>query len=231
MVEVLPDFGPFETKTEEKWYSIKTARLVLLLEKMRSGEIDEVVTKAPILLKELEMGDLSADDRISLGAALVLGDNCRHGYSVLADVAKEVSPDREWYGKRMWWHAGWAALMMNDEMKANEAFNTVLTDSSGDAVKRENWDRSEWLAAWFLGKVKETELIKYCAGEGSSMYDDPYFFIGEKKMKEGKLDEAKKAYDLCVKFSTVAEDTWPGNWARWRLKQIEAREKSGPEEK
>ncbi len=231
MIEVLSDFGPFEAKTEEKWYSMKTARLVGLLYKMDSEEIEEVVARAPSLLKELEIGNLSADERRSLGEALVLGDSCEHGYSILADVAKEVSSGNEEFGKWIWWQAGWAALLMNDEMKANEAFNIVLTDSSGNTIEQMNWDQSQWFAAWFLGKVTETELIKYCAHEGSSMYDDPYFFIGEKNMMEGKLDRAKKAYGLCIKFGTVSHDTWPGNWTRWRLKQLEARDKSTSEEK
>jgi hypothetical protein len=231
MVEVLPDFGPFEARTEEKWYSMKTIRLAMLLEKIGSAEIDEVVDKASILLDQLEIESLSAQDRMGLGQALVLRDDYENGYFVLADIAKEVSTSNEGFGKWIWWHAGWAALMMNDETKANEAFNIVLTDSGGNPVPQDNWEYSEWLAGWFLGKVTDNDLVKYCERERGGKEDDPYFLIGERKMKEGKLDEARQSYELCMKASALAKDTWPANWARWRLKQIEARHKAKPGEK
>jgi tetratricopeptide (TPR) repeat protein len=56
--------------------------------------------------------------------------------------------------------------------------------------------------------------------ERSLLYkDDGPFFIGELARKRGDYTQAAQQYERCI---DLAQDTWPANWARYRLAELAA---------
>ena len=223
-VEVNVDVSPFEAVQEETWYVIDDYRLAMILAKMHTPEIDEAVERSMDLYKKLNWKQLSLSDRIMLGNALTLGNHYMEGYEVLANAAATAFQQSEGYGKWVEWQAGWAAWMANDKAKYEAAFGRVLSDADGKPVDQTEWSYSEWIAACFLDKVSQAELMKYCSDDVAKL-DDPHFFSGEKSLKSREYDKASKAYTVCISEGEKAHDTFPSNWARWRLKQIQKTQK------
>ncbi len=79
-----------------------------------------------------------------------------------------------------------------------------------------------------MGAVVDSLLVS--VGERSLLFqDDGHFFGGELARQRGDVEQAAVRYQRCI---DVARDTWPSNWARFRLAQLApalARDSSGSE--
>lgn len=193
------------------------------LNKVNFAEVDTAVKNASEIYKKIDIKTLSTEQKVLLGDALMLGDNPSAGYEVLLDAAKSVSETNRGYYCWLAWRAGLSAWLAGNERDAKKVFKDILNGSDGKMIPREKWEYSQWVAAWFLKKADDKELQDFFAKQGAASEDDPYFIFGERLLKQKKYDDAKKAYERCVELANKSGDTFPANWAKWRLKQMEAK--------
>jgi hypothetical protein len=187
-----------------------------VLGEMNSPDVSRAVEAAPELFDVVDLDELSYADRSLLGQALVLGGHYDEGWTAMASAAEEVTPGNHAYGQWLWWQPAWAAWWAGDRKRLQEATRIVLTDAAGRELPRDAWDYSQWLAAWLLGKVSDSEFVDYC-GADRMKTDDAQFFIGEKLLRAGKPEEAAAAYRRSIDLAKQSGDTWAANWSRYRL--------------
>jgi len=193
------------------------------LNKINIDPIDDAVKNAPQIFEKIDFKTLATDEKVQLGDALALGENPAAGYKVLMDAAMSVRETNRGYYDWIAWRAGWAAWLAGNESEARKVFDAILKDNNDKKIPKEKWGYGQWGAAWFRGKVVDDDLLFYFATQGPASEDDPFFFFGERLLKQKKYDDAKKAYERCVELAKKSGDTFPANWAKWRLKQMEGK--------
>jgi hypothetical protein len=213
-VIVQGSFAPFETTTPEHWHS----SWIRGLNAINTLTIDAAVERAPKVLANADVARLSPDDRMMLGHALLLGGHLDDAWTVLASAAEEASKDNPGFAQWVWCSAAWAAWLAGDEAKLKQATDKVFTVVAADRSDKSTWNTRHWCAGWMLGEATEAEFLAGCTRLPWN-YGAP-FFVAERLLKDGKLDEAKAAYERCIKQCEEAGDPWPLGWARWRLKHL-----------
>ena len=214
-VNVKGEFGPFETTAPERWYD-SSART---LSAINSATVDKAVETAPQTFKNADLAKLPPNERLMLGHALVLGGHLDDAWTVLAGAAEEASKDNADFAQWIWCSAAWAAWLGHDEAKLKQATDKVFSVVAADRAKRDAWNVRHWFAAWLLGEATDDELVANCTREPWNC--GAPFFVAERLLRDGKLNEAKAAYEHCVKLCG-AGGQWPLGWAVWRFKQIGA---------
>ena len=225
-VVVEADYGPFSLNQDEKWFSTAILKLASSLNKINYEQIDEAVKSASEIYENIDIKTLSIEQKAMLGDALMLGDNPSAGYEVLLDAAKSVSETNRGYYCWLAWRAGLSAWLAGKDSDAKIVFNDILNGFDGKEMTKEKWEYSQWVAAWFLEKADDKELLDFFAKQGASSEDDPHFLFGERFLKQKKYEDAKKAYERCIEIAKKSGDNFPANRAKWRLKQMEGREKA-----
>ena len=216
-VIVMGEFGPFETKADERWTSSWTKAL----DEINSPAIDTAVEKAPEILKKADLAKLSPDERLMLGQALLLGGHLDDAQQVLVGAAKEAGKDNPSLAQWIWCSAAWAAWLGHDEAKLKQATDQVFAVVEADRAKRDDWNMRHWCAAWLLGSVTADEFVTGCT---QPPWDaGALFFVAERPFRDGNLDEAKAAYKRCLKQCEERGGYLFLGWAEWRLKQLEAK--------
>ena len=57
------------------------------------------------------------------------------------------------------------------------------------------------------------------AAQWANYRDDVEFFLGENAHRRNEMSVARDHYQRCL---DLARDRWPANWARFRLRQLDA---------
>lgn len=217
-VIVKGEFGPFETTAPERWYN-PSARTLSAID---SPTIDKAVAKAPETLKNADLAKLPPDERLMLGHALVLGGHLDDAWMVLAGAAEEASKDNPDFAQWIWCSAAWAAWLGHDDTKLKQATDEVFSVVAADQADKSTWNARHWCAGWLSGEATQEEFLAGCTRKPWNC--GAPFFVAERLLRDGKLDEAKAVYERCVKLSQKAGGSWPLGWATWRLKQTEMRQ-------
>jgi hypothetical protein len=208
---------------DETWFSTETLKLTSSLSKINLDPIDDAVKSAPQIFEKIDLKTLSADEKVNLGTALALSENPAAGYKVLIDAAMSARETNRGYYDWIGWRAGWAAWLAGNDSEARTVFDALLKDNNGKKIPKEKWEYGQWVAAWFQKKIPDEQLVNYFIVQGAASEDDPYFLFGERLLKQKKYDDAKKAYERCVELAKKSGDTFPANWAKWRIKQMEGK--------
>lgn len=213
-VMVTADYGIFETEPTQEWHNT----FARALSRINEPDVSAAVAAAPKLLEQTDPNLLSADDRLMLGHALVLGGHLDEAWTVLSAAAEATSESNPSFAQWMWCSAGWAAWLAGDETHLEQAADKAFTVVAADRAKRDGWNVRHWFAAWLQGRATDEAFVAACTripwNTGAS------FFVAERLRKDGKLDEAKAAYGRCVKQCEQAGSQWPIGWATWRLKEM-----------
>jgi hypothetical protein len=70
-----------------------------------------------------------------------------------------------------------------------------------------------------LSPAARALLTTVLAGQWSNYRDDIEFFLGENARRRGDASVARDHYQRCL---DLARDRWPADWARFRLRQLDA---------
>jgi hypothetical protein len=213
-VNVKAGLGPFETTAPERWHG-SWART---LSAINAVDISPAVEKAPETLKKADLAKLAPDDRMMLGQALLLGGHLDDAWTVLAGAAEEASKNDPGFAQWIWCSAGWAAWLAGDGTKLKQAAGRVFSVIAADRADKSTWNARHWCAGWLSGEATEAEFLAGCTR--APWNTGAPFFVAERLLKDGKLDEAKAAYQRCMKLCQDAGGQWPAGWAAWRLKHL-----------
>ncbi|MBN1916866.1 MAG: hypothetical protein JW889_03065 [Verrucomicrobia bacterium] len=212
------DFGPFETTMPERWHSWWARGLSII----NTPDIGAAVAKAPEVLKRVDLTRLSPNECLMLGHALLLGGRLNDAWTVLASAAEEASKENVSFAQWIWCSAAWAAWLAGDEAKLKQATDEVFTVVEADWSDKATWNMRHWCAGWISGEATEQEFLAGCTRQPWN-HGAP-FFVAERLLRDRKLDEAKAAYERCVRQCEAVGDPWPLGWAKWRVKQLEAKQ-------
>jgi tetratricopeptide (TPR) repeat protein len=119
---------------------------------------------------------------------------------------------------------GWVLLGQGRQQEAKKAFKQVHTltgITTGDQAAGACVDPCT--AGYFLDMVSQDRFIRRWQGIlmlGSRLDPLPWFYIGSRMELEGRLDEAKAAYQQCESLGRMPNAHHTAHWGTYRLGKL-----------
>ena len=174
---------------------------------------DRYSAAADALASVIEMPDLAAAWRPMVAmqqvAALTLAGRSAEARAVVARIAGPAVTSLR--GSRR--ADSEQAIRAIVATQAARVIGRLMTELSPEAAADADWDTL--LPSFF----ERERVVSVYAEPLLQFYDDVHFFTAEVARQRGHLQDAAVEYQRCI---DVARDTWPADWAQYRLSQIAA---------